>query len=121
MFANNNYPIILICLANENDIPSDLSRLFLDIFHIKSPNQTERFELLKWIININNIKCDLNLNDVANKTHGFLYEDLKALVYYAQRSLLRRLVKNNIKAVVNLKDFEIAIGRINVKYIFDLH
>lgn len=116
MFTNNNYPIILICLANANDIPSDLSRLFLDVFHINPPNQTERFELLKWIINFNNIKCDLNLNDVASKTHGFLYEDLKALIYYAQRNLCRRLVKNNIKAVVNLKDFENAIGTIKFKY-----
>lgn len=108
LFSNNNYPLILICSSNIQDLPSELSRLFLEIIEIKAPNSKERCEMLKWILKCKNLRYKFDLNELANKTNGFLLEDLKALTYYAQKTCTE---KKPDKRFVKLKGFEDALGK----------
>lgn len=107
LFSNNTYPILLICTTNSQEISPDLSRIFLETIEIDAPTQTDRCEMLKWILKEKNITYDLDLNDVASKTNGFLYEDLTALSYYAQKN-----VKQSNNRVIVLNDFENALGNL---------
>ncbi|CAH0547485.1 unnamed protein product [Brassicogethes aeneus] len=86
LFENNVFPILLFCCSNEKNIPSELQRIFLETFTISSPNDVQRKDLLKWIMDKNKINYKVNLDHVANKTHGFLFEDLKALVYFSKNN-----------------------------------
>jgi peroxin-6 len=83
LFKGNTFPLILFCSSNDKDIPIELKRLFLKTFEIKAPNEQERESILWWIIKTNEIKTDVDLNNIANKTHGFFFEDLRTLVLHA--------------------------------------
>ena len=73
----------MFCCCNEKCIPGELKRIFLKIFDIKAPNDSEREKILWWILESMNAKTDADINGIANKTHGFLFEDLKALAHRA--------------------------------------
>lgn len=77
--------MILFCSSNEKSaIPVGLKRLFLKSFEIKAPSEDERERILQWILTEHRIETDgVDLKEVANKTRGFFFDDLKALVHYA--------------------------------------
>ncbi|XP_071053095.1 peroxisomal ATPase PEX6 isoform X2 [Onthophagus taurus] len=80
-------PVILICLSNSKDLQPDCSRIFLETFDFGSLNQEERCSVLEWLIKVQfGIQKDVDCNDISGKTHGFLFEDLKALVYYSYKN-----------------------------------
>ncbi|KAJ3662141.1 hypothetical protein Zmor_006500 [Zophobas morio] len=83
LFRNNSFPLVMFCCCNEKCIPGELKRIFLKIFDIKAPNDSEREKILWWILESMNAKTDADINGIANKTHGFLFEDLKALAHRA--------------------------------------
>lgn len=92
MSQNNRFPTIIFCCTNDKNIPVELRRIFLKTFEIKAPGDSDREQMLRWILEDFNIPyTSVNLSNLANKTHGFLFEDLKALVQYA----LYEIHKNN--------------------------
>lgn len=85
-------------MSNSKELPSDLGRMFLETIKINAPSQEERELLLSWILANESLTSDY-VKDIAAKTHGFLFEDLKALVHFA-----------NGRQVVTANDFESALG-----------
>lgn len=109
LFENSPYPLLLFCCTNDKNIPTDLKKLFLESFDITAPNDTQREENLKWILEDENLRVDFDLQKVANKIHGFYFEDIKALVYYTKGNFRR---KNGVlkEVVLNEEHFADAIG-----------
>lgn len=86
LFDANPFPIIVICCCNEKLAAVQLKRVFLETFQVDAPDERQREQLLRWIIlEEHGFDGDVSslLHEVANKTHGFFYGDLQALVYYA--------------------------------------
>lgn len=111
LFDNNPFPVILFCCSNSKDIPAEFKRVFLEIFDINAPTDLEREKILTWVIEKNDIELEaVDLKKVANKTHGFYFEDLKALVYYAESSFYKKCGDGD-RAVLKEEDFEYAIGK----------
>lgn len=112
LLENNSYPILLFCISNAKETSVDASRLFLEVFDFIPPNKNIRFELLKWILNSKNLKTSADIEDISNKTHGFVFEDLNTLVYYAQRNYLLEYSECNLDRPHLLSDvhFEKALG-----------
>ncbi|XP_044256953.1 peroxisome assembly factor 2 [Tribolium madens] len=84
LFESNSFPLILICCSSDKNIPIELRRTFLKTFEIKAPNDQEREKILNWILESKNITSGINMSQIANKTHGFLFEDLRTLIHYAE-------------------------------------
>lgn len=107
LFAKERvFPVILIAISSDREPKAMIQRLFLETIKFLPPDQSERYEILKWLHikeimseqicnnKIENIPlCDVNqtekyfkeitndvtddmLNTVATKTQGFLYGDL---------------------------------------------
>lgn len=104
LFSSTEQPIILICVSNSKELPSDLGRMFLETIKINAPSQEERELLLSWILANESLTSDY-VKDIAAKTHGFLFEDLKALVHFA-----------NGRQVVTANDFESALDIMQNSY-----
>lgn len=51
---------------------------------MSGPDENQRLDNLKWILRTRKIAPQANLEAVARKTRGFLFEDLRALVFHAQ-------------------------------------
>ncbi|XP_050312238.1 peroxisome assembly factor 2 isoform X2 [Anthonomus grandis grandis] len=84
LFQNNPYPVIIFCCTSSKYIPAELKRLFLEAFEVNSPTDVEREENLRWIVEMNDLTANGEVyGKVANKTHGFYFKDLEALVYHA--------------------------------------
>lgn len=111
LFSNNKHPVILVCVSNTKDLPSELSRVFLETITFEAPNQTERSQILEWIVAKKSLKVRANLSEIAGKTHGFLYEDLEALVYYANKNSLFA----KTEAIID-KDFEYSMDVMQSNY-----
>ncbi|ENN78988.1 hypothetical protein YQE_04539, partial [Dendroctonus ponderosae] len=112
LFQNNAFPVILFCCTSSKEIPAELKRMFLEIFKIDSPNDTERELILEWILQKNDIelKVGVNLKDVASKTNGFYFEDLSALVYYAENTF-HKATRQCSKIALDKDDLEKAVGK----------
>lgn len=112
MFQNNAFPVILFCCTNCKDIPAELKRMFLEIFQIDSPDDTERELMLEWILRKNDIDLGVgvNLKSVASKTNGFYFEDLAALVYYAENNFYKS-TRRCPKIALDNDDLAKAIGK----------
>ncbi|CAG9864772.1 unnamed protein product [Phyllotreta striolata] len=85
LFENNSLPILLFCCTDQDTIPSNLRKSFLETFEIRAPTGDERAEALKWITAGCKLDSGVDFDEIAQKTHGFFYEDLKALIYYARK------------------------------------
>lgn len=105
LFQNNSFPLILICVSNSKEIPLELTRAFLEIFTIKSPDENQRVQMVNWILKSKNLESCANLTEIAQKTHGFVFEDFKALIYHAQKDL-------SDKNLLNKDNFDRALGNI---------
>lgn len=84
LFSSNNYPIIVVCISNKKDIHIDLKRRFLAVFNVEIPTQEQRLQMLKWLVELKNLEVEGELESIANKSYGFCYEDLEALIFYAR-------------------------------------
>lgn len=113
LFDNNPYPIVLFCCSNQRDIPVTLKQLFLQTFEIKAPTDTQRELSLKWICEEKNKITDVDFHTIANKTHGFFFEDLEALVYHAERNSLKH--SNSCKNI-DIETFTEAIDYMQRNY-----
>ncbi|XP_060519317.1 peroxisomal ATPase PEX6 isoform X2 [Cylas formicarius] len=109
LFENNEFPVILFCSSEGSNIAPDMKRLFLETFEVNAPTDEERELILRWLLDANSTSSrNVDLKNVANKTHGFYFEDLKALVYHAKR-------QSNRKALTE-DDFQIAIDFMQSNY-----
>ncbi|CAG9763428.1 unnamed protein product [Ceutorhynchus assimilis] len=89
LFYNNQHPVIVFCCTNSKTIAPELKRMFLEIFEINAPTDSNREKNLQWILEKNAINYnEVDLKLVASKTNGFYFEDLNALVYHADRNNL---------------------------------
>ncbi|XP_037876280.1 uncharacterized protein LOC110384950 isoform X1 [Bombyx mori] len=107
------HPIIFIAVTKDIEFKPNISRLFLEKFHIPKLNLRQRYEMLDWFSNVMRLNIDgaehvkanellvkqtpVNVNSqnvlqrVAAKTETFLYGDLDTLVHFATReSYLRQ-------------------------------
>ncbi|KAF2904257.1 hypothetical protein ILUMI_01922 [Ignelater luminosus] len=109
LFQNNSFPLILICVSNSKEIPSELTRAFLEIFTIKSPDDNQRVQMLNWILKSRNLENCANLTEIAQKTHGFLFEDFKALIYHAQKD-------SSDNCLLNKDNFDHALDIMQLNY-----
>lgn len=82
----------------------------MDTFTIDSPNRQQRENNLKWILDMNMISHNVNINEIADKTHGFLFDDLKALMYYAQNDA-KFNNNNNSNAIITNENFLKSLGK----------
>lgn len=108
LFDDIKFPVILFCCSTSTNIPTNLKKLFLQSFVIDHLTTEQREKNLEWIIDEKGLETDCNLSDVANKTHSFHFEDLRALVYYA------RINNENLsqdKIVLDETSFTLAIGK----------
>ncbi|XP_074026462.1 peroxisomal biogenesis factor 6 isoform X3 [Leptinotarsa decemlineata] len=108
LFENNIFPVFLFCCSNQKDIPTNLRKLFLETFEIGAPSELQREHNLRWILEEERLNTDIMLSEIANKTHGFFYEDLRALVYHARRELRKRTSQSD-KTDICETDFFCAI------------
>ncbi|KAK5640545.1 hypothetical protein RI129_011356 [Pyrocoelia pectoralis] len=109
LFTNNNFPLILLCTTDSKEIPAALTRHFLETFEISTPNTAQRVENLQWIIQSQNLTNNANLDEVAEKTHGFVLGDLNALVFYARRRV-------DSCQVLKQSDFDLALDKMQTNY-----
>lgn len=113
MAQNNKFLIMVFCCTNDKSIPVELRRIFLKTFEIKAPSELDRGQMLQWILEDLKVpSTSVNLNNFANKTHGFLFEDLKALV----QSALCELHQNNYDYDVLEQYLDKALGTIFYYY-----
>ncbi|KAJ8936011.1 hypothetical protein NQ318_000669 [Aromia moschata] len=115
LFENNPFPVILFCCSNEKNIHANLKKIFLETFEINAPDAKQREEMLEWILEERNVGSGTNLNDIANKTPGFYFEDLKALVYYAI-SNSKNVLSEAEKAMLSEENFTKAIDYMQSNY-----
>ncbi|XP_072375630.1 peroxisomal ATPase PEX6 [Diabrotica undecimpunctata] len=115
LFENNTFPVLLFCCSNQKEIPPDLKKLFLQTFDICTPSDLERERHLRWICEERNIETDIDFSEVANKTHGFVFEDLRALVYYAERNCGRKLCDSKMFKI-DVDDFDKAVDYMQKNY-----
>ncbi|KAK4873529.1 hypothetical protein RN001_015558 [Aquatica leii] len=111
LFELNSYPLILICVSNSKEVPVQLSRDFLEVFEVSTPGTQQRYENLAWILRLQNLKHEVHLENVAEKTHGFLFEDLRALTFFAQKCCL-----DEKREVLVHADFDNALDLMQSKY-----
>lgn len=102
---------MLLCLSNTKDISTDLTRSFLETFTIDAPDQTERNELLRWLMHSRNFDCEVPLSAIATKTHGFLLGDLDALISHAEKNFYLSSDVKESKICLRKKDFDKALGK----------
>ncbi|XP_066148271.1 peroxisomal ATPase PEX6 isoform X2 [Euwallacea fornicatus] len=115
LFEKKEFPVILFCCSTSKNIPAELKRVFLEIFDIDAPSDTERELILKWLLEKNDIDFQhINLKTVANKTNGFYFEDLKALVYYAESNF--HINKRDGAFCLNDQDMDKAIDHMQSNY-----
>ncbi|KAJ8930076.1 hypothetical protein NQ314_017183 [Rhamnusium bicolor] len=115
LFESNPFPVILFCCSNEKDIPADLKKIFLETFDINAPHCSEREQNLRWILEERSIKTNVNLSEIANKTHGFFFEDLNALVYYAK--IDNKIMSSHIERnILTQENFLTAIDFMQANY-----
>ncbi|XP_031356547.1 peroxisome assembly factor 2 [Photinus pyralis] len=107
LFIHNNFPVILVCTSDSKEIPATLTRHFLEIFEIATPNTAQRAEILRWIVDARSIENNASLDEVAEKTHGFVLGDLRALVFYAKTRSVSKLEQG---------DFDSALDRMQAMY-----
>ncbi|KAG5864634.1 hypothetical protein JTB14_031602 [Gonioctena quinquepunctata] len=108
LLETNPFPVFLFCCSNQKDIPTNLKKLFLETFDIGVPTESQRQLHLRWILEEGDFNTNADLSEIANKTHGFLYEDLRALVYYARKEL--RKTSGSSDTNLGEKHFMEAIG-----------
>lgn len=112
LFQNNTFPVILFACSNSKTVPVDLKKNFLETFEIDAPDAVQREEILTWILEERGAKIEADLGEIANKTHGFFFEDLKALVYYAEMDGMK--LESDGETVVTEVNFLSAIGDIHL-------
>jgi transitional endoplasmic reticulum ATPase len=80
---------------------------------IKAPVKHIRYSLLKYFLESSEayVDQDVDLNELARKTNGFVNADLKFLVNEAKLNVLRRLEKKDSKArlKVSKEDFDVVL------------
>ncbi|KAF5299683.1 hypothetical protein FQA39_LY11478 [Lamprigera yunnana] len=111
LFESNAFPLILICSSNTKNVPATLSRQFLEEFEIAPLDGPQRCETLQWIIDCKNVNNKAVLEEVADKTRGFVFEDLRALVYYAQKNCL-----DGERSVLQQDDFDSGLDLMQSRY-----
>ncbi|CAH1966793.1 unnamed protein product [Acanthoscelides obtectus] len=94
LFENNFRPVLLFCSTSSKTTPFSLKKLFIDTFEV-TLNDTDRKENIRWILEDRGLKTDMNLEEIENKTKGLVFEDLRALVYYAEVDARKRNNKGN--------------------------
>lgn len=110
MLENNEFPVILFCCAHSKDLPPQLKQSFLEIFDLDAPSDLERELNLKWLLEVNSFELgSVELRKVANRTHGFYFEDLKMLVYQAEYHFFQNNPAGKT-VVLGETEFEAAIG-----------
>lgn len=80
------------------------------------PTQIERAQLLNWILDSKNISITTSVQEIAGKTHGFVYEDLKALVFYAEKNWFKEFGESLHNVVLREQDFEFAFDIMQSTY-----
>lgn len=113
LFTSNNYPVVVVCISNRKDIHIDLKRRFLAVFNVEIPTQEQRLQILKWLVELKNLDVEGDLESIANKSYGFCYEDLEALIFYA-RSYSCDKAKDNSKMKLEEKYLTKALGELFV-------
>lgn len=110
LLENNEFPVILFCCSYSKDLPPQLKQSFLEIFDLDAPSDLERELNLKWLLEVNSFELKaVELSRVANRTHGFYFEDLKMLVFHAESHFYRNNPAGK-KVVLCETEFEAAIG-----------
>ncbi|KAL1516916.1 hypothetical protein ABEB36_000748 [Hypothenemus hampei] len=108
---DGKYPVVLFCCTSSKDIPIELKRAFLEIFDINAPTSEEREQILKWLLEKNDIALkNIDLKAIANKTNGFYFKDLQTLVHYIEHNL------ENFTDELGQKYFENAIDFMQSNY-----
>ncbi|KAF5297408.1 hypothetical protein FQR65_LT01339 [Abscondita terminalis] len=110
-FEHNSFPLILICASNTKEVPVQLSRDFLEVFDIATPNSAQRSENLTWILSHRNLRHDIDVESVGERTHGFLFEDLRALTFFAQKHCF-----DDRREILVQADFDHALDLMQSKY-----
>ncbi|KAI4472009.1 aaa-family atpase [Holotrichia oblita] len=107
--TNNDPPLIVICISNSKDVPAELSRIFLEVFEFGAPDQDDRAKILEWMLEERALESDVDMNEIAGKTHGFFYGDLAALVYYAHKNGFENRTTGLLSLIKD--DFDVALGK----------
>ncbi|KAI4472046.1 aaa-family atpase [Holotrichia oblita] len=107
--TNNDPPLIVICISNSKDVPAELSRIFLEVFEFGAPDQDEGAKILEWMLEERALESDVDMNEIAGKTHGFFYGDLAALVYYAHKNGFENRTTGLLSLIKD--DFDVALGK----------
>lgn len=108
LFQNNPFPVILFACSNSKTVPADLKKLFLESFEIDAPDAAQREEILRWILEERGAETEADLRGIADKTHGFFFEDLKALTYHAATD--RKMSEGDEDDLITEENFASAIG-----------
>lgn len=85
LYNSNNFPIITLCLSNTTDVHVDFKKMFLTHFNINAPVVQDRLKMLTWLLKSKNLFTNADLSAIADKCHGFYFEDLEALVFHAKK------------------------------------
>ncbi|XP_025154362.1 peroxisome assembly factor 2 isoform X2 [Harpegnathos saltator] len=86
--AQRKFPLIIIAASDETDMPAELQRLFIETIHVKHTTQSERAELMSWLLSTRNLTTVADLSKVAASCSDFRFADLLALSLHATK--LRR-------------------------------
>lgn len=113
------YPIIIIAITNESDIPSELNRIFIETIHLEHLNQNKRTNLISWLLMKQNLDYQVNLSKISGICSDFRYSDLLTLILNAVKFRCKDKCKNfsakNLKLfnlVLLQEDFDKAYGKI---------
>lgn len=91
MLKENSIPLILFCSSIDENISVKLKREFLEIFKIEYLNISERQNSLKMLLKDNMLKCNVPLNRLAEKTHGFAMHDILNAVKWSNYRRLQKI------------------------------
>ncbi|GJQ78747.1 hypothetical protein Trydic_g2781 [Trypoxylus dichotomus] len=111
--TNNDPPIIVVCISHSKEIPPELARVFLEIFEFGAPDRKERAKILEWLLEEQPLKYTVNIEVICDKTHGFFYGDLVALVYHAVRNTF---IDTNESKQITMDDVDAALDTMQANY-----
>ncbi|KAH0541158.1 hypothetical protein KQX54_021178 [Cotesia glomerata] len=100
------YPLIIIATSEDDEIPSEINRNFIETFSINYFTQDQRSELIEWFLKNRNIKYDVDLSKIAGMCSNFFMNDLETLILDAATNCYKPLMSNEKSCVViNENDF----------------
>ncbi|KZC12881.1 Peroxisome assembly factor 2 [Dufourea novaeangliae] len=100
------YPIIITATTSESEISAELNRMFIETIHVDYLKQSERTDLISWLLTKKKLNHEMNLSKIAGMCSDFRFADLNALILHAAKFEYKHSVSDSKSLTVSQEDFD---------------